>query len=76
MSSTILNSTAPAASASGESVESLGDLAHALALERQELRATRADAGRLERNRVALARAHRELSHALIARHLPSPATA
>ena len=42
-----------------------------LALERQELRARGAAAGSLERNRIALARAQWELSHALIEQHRP-----
>ena len=42
-----------------------------LALERQELRARDAAAAALERNRVALARAQWELSHALIEQHRP-----
>ena len=42
-----------------------------LALERQELRARDAAPAALERNRVALARAQWELSHALIEQHRP-----
>ena len=45
----------------------------ALARERQELRAVGAADKKLERNRVALAHAQWELSHALIERHLPPP---
>jgi hypothetical protein len=41
----------------------------ALALERQELRAQDAPSAALERNRVALAHAQWELSHALIEQH-------
>ena len=41
----------------------------ALALERQELRAGGAASAALERNRIALARAQWELSHALIEQH-------
>ena len=46
-----------------------------LARERQELRAGRAAARKLERNRLALVRTQWELSYALIARHV-SPASA
>jgi hypothetical protein len=52
-------------------VETLEERVAALALERQELRAQDAPAAALERNRVALAHAQWELSHALIERHLP-----
>ena len=52
-------------------MEALQERVAALALERQELRAGGADSGALERNRVALARAQWELSHALIERYLP-----
>ncbi|HEX9381178.1 MAG TPA: hypothetical protein VF891_06740 [Gaiellaceae bacterium] len=41
-----------------------------LTAERQRLRDRGADAARLERNRVKLARAQWELSHALIERYL------
>ena len=44
-----------------------------LARERQELRDVGAAEKKLERNRIALARAQWELSHALIERHLPPP---
>ena len=45
-----------------------------LVLERQELRAGTAVPGRLEANRIELARAQWELGHALIERHRPAPA--
>ena len=45
----------------------------ALALERQELRTSGAEPTALERNRVKLARAQWELSHALIDQYLPGP---
>jgi hypothetical protein len=51
-------------------VEALQERVAALALERQALRSTGARHSVLERNRVALARAQWELSHALIERHL------
>jgi len=43
-----------------------------LTTERQQLRDRGADTMRLERNRVKLARAQWELSHALIERYLPA----
>jgi hypothetical protein len=57
-------------------VESLNARLCALTLERQELRAQDADPIALERNRVAIARAQWDLSHALIERYLPQPAAA
>jgi hypothetical protein len=56
-------------------VESLNERLCALTLERQELRAQDADAIALERNRIEIARAQWDLSHALIERYLP-PAVA
>jgi len=50
-------------------VEALQERVSALALERQELRAEAAPSSALERNRVALAHAQWELSHALIEQH-------
>jgi hypothetical protein len=47
-----------------------------LVLERQSLRAQAADSMLLERNRLALVRAHHDLSAALIERHCPSKADA
>ena len=52
-------------------VEALQVRVATLALERQELRARDAAAAALERNRVALARAQWELSHALIDQYRP-----
>jgi len=58
-------------------VESLNERLCALTLERQELRARDADPVALERNRVEIARAQWDLSHALIERYLPqAPAAA
>ena len=54
-------------------MEALEARVSALAFERQELRAGGAAPSALERNRVELARAQWELSHALIERHLPLP---
>ena len=56
------------------SVEELLARTEELARERQELRARHAEPGALERNRVALARAQWQLSHALIERYRPSAA--
>jgi len=47
-----------------------------LTAERQRLRDRGADAAKLERNRVKLARAQWELSHALIQRYLPAASRA
>ena len=52
-------------------VEALQERVATLALERQELRARGAAVGSLERNRIALARAQWELSHALIEQYRP-----
>jgi hypothetical protein len=52
-------------------VESLMQEIADLAAERQELRDHGAASAKLERNRVKLVRKQWELSHALIARHLP-----
>jgi hypothetical protein len=51
-------------------VETLADRLAALVAERQQLRATAAPPAAIERNRVQIARAQWELSHALIDRHL------
>ena len=51
-------------------VEALLERVDALAHERQELRSGGASTERLERNRLELVSAHRDLGHALIARHL------
>jgi len=53
-------------------VEALVDQISDLTAERQRLREQGVDSVRLERNRVKLARAQWELSHALIERYLPS----
>ncbi len=53
-------------------VETLVDQISDLTAERQRLREQGVDSARLERNRVKLARAQWELSHALIERYLPS----
>jgi hypothetical protein len=58
-------------SRTAKTVESLTDLLSALAVERQALRASEAGSVKLERNRIAIARAQWELSHALIERHSP-----
>jgi hypothetical protein len=57
-----------------QNVEALTELLGSLTLERQALRASDAGSVALERNRVAIARAQWDLSHALIERHLPDPA--
>ena len=56
--------------ASKRTVEELTARIAELTAERQELRARGASASALERNRVKLARAQWQLSHALIERHL------
>lgn len=56
-------------------MEELTLLIAGLVAERQGLRSRGAGTGALERNRLRLARAQWELGHALIARHLPQPAT-
>ena len=53
------------------SVEALLDNISRLTFERQQLRERGVDSAKLERNRVKLARAQWELSHALIERYLP-----
>ena len=58
------------------SVETLLDEIADLTMERQRLRDTGVQGGRLERNRVKLARKQWERSHALIARYLPSDSQA
>jgi hypothetical protein len=47
-----------------------------LVLERQSLRAHAAESVLIERNRLALVRAHQDLSYALIERHCPPKADA
>lgn len=58
------------------SVEDLVSRIAQLVLDRQSLRAHDADSPLLERNRLALVRAHQDLSRALIARHCPPKADA
>ncbi len=55
-------------------VEVLLEQISRLTAERQRLRDEGANAARLERNRIKLARAQWELSYALIERYLPSAA--
>ena len=57
-----------------QTVEMLTELLGGLTLERQALRSSEASSTALERNRVAIARAQWDLSHALIERHLPQAA--
>ena len=57
------------------SVEALLDEILTLTAERQRLRERGVDSAKLERNRVKLARAQWELSHALIERHRPGSHT-
>lgn len=57
-------------------VEDLVSRIAELVLERQSLRAHAADSALIERNRVALVRAHQDLSYALIERHCPPRADA
>ena len=54
-------------------MEALQERVATLTLERQELRARDAAPAALERNRVELAHAQWELSHALIEQHMPPP---
>jgi hypothetical protein len=73
--STVLRPVVPSRFRRGHgrhTVEALMEEISALTAERQRLRDEGADARRLERNRVKLARAQWELSHALIERYLPS----
>jgi hypothetical protein len=57
-------------------VEDLISRIASLVLERQSLRAHDSESALLEWNRVALVRAHQDLSYALIARHCPPKADA
>lgn len=75
MSATVLRPVVPSRFRRGHSrrtVEALSIRISDLTVERQRLRDDGADAKRLERNRVKLARAQWELSHALIERYLPA----
>jgi hypothetical protein len=58
------------------SVEVLTVRIASLVAERQELRVSGAAEAAIERNRLQIARAQWELSHALIERHLPAAQTA
>jgi hypothetical protein len=57
-----------------DAIHALETSISALVLERQEMRASYADAEELESNRLELVRRQQQLSCALIARHLPSSA--
>lgn len=73
--STVLRPATPSRFRRGRThhtVEALLAEISGLTAERQRLRERGADATRLERNRVKLARAQWELSHALIERYLPA----
>jgi hypothetical protein len=70
MSTLELRTKAPA------TVEDLVSRIADLVLERQSLRSHAADSMLLERNRLALVRAHQDLSAALIERHCPPKADA
>jgi hypothetical protein len=73
--STVLRPATPSRFRRGRThhtVEALLDEISGLTAERQRLRERGVDATRLERNRVKLARAQWELSHALIERYLPT----
>ena len=54
-------------------IEALNARIGELVVERQRLRAVGAAESALERNRVRIARAQWELSHALVERYLPQP---
>ena len=73
--STVLRPATPSRFRRGRTphtVEALLAEISGLTAERQRLRDRGVDAARLERNRVKLARAQWELSHALIERYLPA----
>ena len=73
--STVLRPATPSRFRRGRrphTVEALLAEISGLTAERQRLRERGVDAVRLERNRVKLARAQWELSHALIERYLPT----
>ncbi|MGB2875954.1 MAG: hypothetical protein WBB76_10840 [Gaiellaceae bacterium] len=57
-------------------MESLTVRIGSLVAERQELRLGGASAGAIERNRLEIAQAQRELGYALIERYLPTAQTA
>ena len=73
--STVLRPATPSRFRRGRTphtVEALLEDISGLTVERQRLRERGADPARLERNRVKLARAQWELSHALIERYHPA----
>jgi hypothetical protein len=73
--STVLRPAVPSRFRRGHNrrtVEALLEEISGLTAERQQLRERGADTVRLERNRVKLARAQWQLSHALIERYLPA----
>ena len=73
--STVLRPAVPSRFRRGHNrrtVEALLEEISGLTAERQQLRERGAETVRLERNRVKLARAQWELSHALIERYLPA----
>jgi hypothetical protein len=75
MSTMVLRPIVPSRFRRGHSrrtVEALLDQISELTAERQRLREEGVNSARLERNRVKLARAQWELSHALIERYLPA----
>jgi hypothetical protein len=75
--STVLRPATPSRFRRGRTphtVEALLQEISDLTAERQRLRELGVDAGKLERNRVKLARAQWQLSHALIERYLPAQA--
>jgi hypothetical protein len=75
MSATLLRRAVPSRFRRGHSRPSVEMLLHQiseLTAERQRLREEGVGAVKLERNRVKLARAQWELSHALIERYLPA----
>jgi hypothetical protein len=75
--STVLRPVTPSRFRRGRnhhSVEALLEEISVLTAERQRLRERGVDPARLERNRVKLARAQWQLSHALIERYLPAQA--
>jgi len=72
--STVLRPATPSRFRRGRAhhtVEALLEEISGLTSERQRLRERGVDAAKLERNRVKLARAQWQLSHALIERYLP-----
>jgi hypothetical protein len=75
--STVLRPATPSRFRRGRTphtVEALLEEISGLTAERQRLRELGVDTAKLERNRVKLARAQWQLSHALIERHLPAQA--